>query len=141
MDVTTICFLQSYPQLKLYALLNRGVSLYTIIIISENLISIFPFIQWPEIILKGKFHRNEYIILGCFIPNSNKNKAKEFSTRFNHDDPERNKEHVPGNANTTTAIPQDTSEKKYKCPTPNCATTSKYKQNIINHLKLCHTSN
>ena len=37
--------------------------------------------------------------------------------------------------------PKTLQKKKYKCPTPNCATSSKYKQNIINHLKLYHTSN
>ena len=39
------------------------------------------------------------------------NCIKKFSTKFNRNKHDRNKEHAPGNVNTTTAIPYDTSEK------------------------------
>ena len=32
-------------------------------------------------------------------------------------------------------------KKKYKCPTPNCAATSKYRQNITKHVDLCYNVN
>ena len=95
MDVTPICFLCPCKQRRVCTQSLKS---------SENLLSIFTFIQWPEIILKEKYLRNKYILLRCFIPNSNKNKGKEVSTKVNHDALKRNKEHVPGNANNTTAI-------------------------------------
>ena len=61
-----------------------------------------------------------------------------FPTRFNCNALERNKGHAPGNTNSIIAIPYDTSD---GCPTPNSAAASKYKQNIINHLKLWHHVN
>ena len=32
-------------------------------------------------------------------------------------------------------------KKKYKCPTPNCAATSKYTQNVTKHVDLCYNVN
>ena len=66
---------------------------------------------------------------------------KEFSTKLNRYKHERNKGHAPGNVDKIIATTYDSSGKQYKCPTPYCATISKYRENITKHIKLCYNVN
>ena len=62
-----------------------------------------------------------------------------FSTRFNRNRHEKLKGHAPETSNRE--IPRDEKNELFKCPATDCATTSKYKYNIIKHLKICHKIN
>ena len=64
---------------------------------------------------------------------------KSFSTRFNRNQHEKLKGHAPETSNRE--IPRGEKSGLFKCPTIDCATTSKYKYNIIKHLKLCRKVN
>ena len=56
-----------------------------------------------------------------------------FSTRINGKKHEKLKGHAPETSNRE--IPRDEKSGLFKCLTTDCATTSKYKYNIIKHLK------
>ena len=58
---------------------------------------------------------------------------KSFSARFNRNRHEKLKAQAPETSNRQ--IPCDGKSGLFKCPTTDCATTSKYKYNIIKHLK------
>ena len=60
---------------------------------------------------------------------------KSFSTTTNRNKHERAKGHGP--KDNTRSIPFDTAKRVYMCPTDNCTTSSKYKHNILKHLKSC----
>ena len=60
---------------------------------------------------------------------------ESFSRRFNHNKHEKSKGHAPDTSNRE--IHRDEKRELLKCPTTDCVTTSKYKYNIIKHLKSC----
>ena len=64
---------------------------------------------------------------------------KSFSTRFNCNKHERLKGHAPKILNRE--IPRDKKSGLFKCPTTDCATTSKYKYKITKDLKSCRKVN
>ena len=65
----------------------------------------------------------------------------QFSTKFNRNKHERIKGHFEESKPATRKIPHDPSTNLYSCPTIGCKTTSKYKQNILKHLKSCSQVN
>lgn len=66
---------------------------------------------------------------------------KPFSTKFNRNKHERSKKHFQEDAKTIREIPFDRSTKLFSCPTIDCTTTSKYKDNVVKHLKSCYKVN
>ena len=68
--------------------------------------------------------------------------GKSFSTKFNRNKHERTSGHFHEEAERSVrVIPFDESKNLYVCPTVDCKTSSKYKHNIIKHLKLCYRVN
>ena len=66
------------------------------------------------------------------------NCQKRFSSAGNRNKHERAKEHGPDNKIIrSTNISFDEETKMFKCPTDGCITSSKYKHNIVKHLKSC----
>ena len=61
--------------------------------------------------------------------------GKQFSTKFNCNKHERIKRHFHGDERLVRKIPFNDATRVYMCPTINCRTSSKYKHNIIKHLK------
>ena len=66
---------------------------------------------------------------------------KQFSTKFNRNKHERIKGHFEESKQATCKVPHDPSTNLYSCPRIDCKTTSKYKQNILKHLKSCSQVN
>ena len=75
------------------------------------------------------------------FPCRNENCDKEFSTKFNRNKHERIKRYAPENVSSLGEILSDDSSRLFKCPTIHWTTTSKYKHNIIKHLKSCYIVN
>ena len=68
--------------------------------------------------------------------------GKSFSTKFNRNKHERATGHFQEEQERSVReIPFDESKKLYMCPTDDCKTSSKFKHNIIRHLKLCYRVN
>ena len=75
------------------------------------------------------------------FPCRNESCGKQFSTKFNRNKHEQIKGHFHGEARPVREIPFNDATKVYMCPTVNCRTSSKYKHNIIKHLKSCYQVN
>ena len=71
----------------------------------------------------------------------NQTYRKQFSTKFNRSKHERIKGHFEESKPATGKIPHDPSTNLFFCPTIGCKTTSKYKQNLLKHLKSCSQVN
>ena len=68
------------------------------------------------------------------FPCCNEDCKKSFSTKSNRNKHEKLKEHGP--TVTKTRIPFDETSKLYAYPTEDCNVQSKYKSNVLKHLKL-----
>ena len=66
---------------------------------------------------------------------------KQFSAKFNRNKHERIKGHFEESKQATCKIPHNPSTYLYSCPRIDCKTISKYKQNILKHLKSCSQVN
>ena len=64
---------------------------------------------------------------------------KSFSTSYNRNKHEKAKGHWSENKKTSIEFNEETS--LFICPTAGCSTTSKYKSNIVKHLKSCYAVN
>ena len=66
----------------------------------------------------------------------------QFSSSYNHNKHERAKGHGPKNETTGSRnIPFDEETEMFTCPINGCTTSSKYKHNIVKHLKSCYDVN
>ena len=66
---------------------------------------------------------------------------KQFATKFNRNKHQRIKGHFEESKQATCKVPHDPSTNLCFCPRIDCKTTSKYKQNILKHLKSCSQVN
>ena len=101
--------------------------------------------------MKSRFSINKQNLL-CYIlcskyvvtigfPCRNESCKKQISTKFNRIKHEQTKAHYQEAVRSTREIPYNGVTKFYPCPTADYTATSKYKHNIINHLKSCYTVN
>ena len=82
-------------------------------------------------------------LFGCFclkllimdFPCRGENCKKSFSTKLNRNRYKKVKKHGP--VEVKTKIPFNETSKLYNCPTDGCIVESKYKHNVLKHLKLC----
>ena len=75
------------------------------------------------------------------FPCWSENCKKQFSTKFNRNKHERIKKHYQADERLTHNISYNEQTKSCSCPTTNCTATSRYKHNIIKHLKSCYIVN
>ena len=62
--------------------------------------------------------------------------GKNFTDRSNRDRSEKRFNHKPLKRKSKKPLFDDTA-KEYNCATPRCATASKFKGNIVRHMKYC----
>ena len=89
------------------------------------------------------FVRFEIVMIAeiMVFPCCNESCKKQFSSKFNRNKHEKIKGHSQENAKPIRKIPFDRSTKLFSCPTIDCTTTSKYKDNIVKLLKSCYIVN